>query len=228
MQRCIASHRLQEDLEQVARDALDGVINGQHVDALAVLDILARVNRTAQSKQIQGSAPSPASTHAWQRSRSRQPTHTMSPRRTRRLLRTTVENTHARTQQRRAQVGASRSKARGGAGDGLGGCGRTSGGAGCVHSPRLRRTFGASQVSSARTMQTVSLRRLPCTARVRSVSMRGQAYKSGAGLWPLLQTPPQGFGARMGCARVCVAGGGPRTLRITVSPRKRLLAQIRW
>ena len=45
VQRCIASHRLQEDLEQVARDALDGVINGQHVDALAVLDVLARVHR---------------------------------------------------------------------------------------------------------------------------------------------------------------------------------------
>ena len=36
--------RLQEHLEQVARDALDGVVDGEPVNTLAVLDVLARVH----------------------------------------------------------------------------------------------------------------------------------------------------------------------------------------
>ena len=52
------SYRLEEDFEQVARDALDRVLDGQDVDALAVLDILARVHRAARNQRfLEGGVP---------------------------------------------------------------------------------------------------------------------------------------------------------------------------
>lgn len=36
---CLQEVWLQENIEEIARHSLNGVINGQHMDALAILDI---------------------------------------------------------------------------------------------------------------------------------------------------------------------------------------------
>jgi hypothetical protein len=101
--RAVGLHevRLEEDLEEVAGDALDCVIDGQDVDALAVLDVLAGVHgavagggserlcqRGADARWSRlGSDELGSFVGRWLRWMAA--THTMSPRRTRRLLRTT-------------------------------------------------------------------------------------------------------------------------------------------
>ena len=65
--------RLEEGLKQVAGDALDGVVDREDVDALAVLDIRARVDRddvaeadtqVASDDCVQGATPGQGGTAA--------------------------------------------------------------------------------------------------------------------------------------------------------------------
>jgi hypothetical protein len=47
---CLQEVWLEEDVKQVACDAFNGVINGQHVDTLAILDVSALQDRAERDR----------------------------------------------------------------------------------------------------------------------------------------------------------------------------------